>query len=324
MDTTFSMLKTVAEKVRFYLDDPDLDAKYTDQYLVRYIIGPAMVDVVARLNLNQDNPVVVRHSISLVENQEYYLLPPGIQEVWRLATIDSTGRILTDNKPRGVWNPRGPGWALEGNLLTMRPFPTQAETVDLWYVPSFDVQMHYGTGVLRGRTVEFATTPTLGLLDRRQNAYAGCVLRLLPESPGVVQEMIIASYDAETRTATVRLPFGAEYSDGSSSSQPSATVSGGVGSSESSSSSDGFSDTVTYEVAPKMGQALWEAIACASACKLAVAKNVSEKKLGFLEREYKKAMKTITDNLQNMQMRTGKAFEKNTEDHPSNKFLWGN
>ena len=41
MHSTGSIIKTYCEKVRHYLDDPDLDAKYDDNYLVRFFMSSA-------------------------------------------------------------------------------------------------------------------------------------------------------------------------------------------------------------------------------------------------------------------------------------------
>ena len=48
MDSSNSMLKTVIERIRGLLDDPDLEAKYNDDYLVRHIIQPAFATVTSR------------------------------------------------------------------------------------------------------------------------------------------------------------------------------------------------------------------------------------------------------------------------------------
>lgn len=300
--------------MRFYCDVPTTDAKYKDAFMVQHLIYPVMVDVLARLNLNQDNPITIRHSVALDSDTEYYLLPPNVQEIWRLAVLDSNGRITKEAYPRGVFNPSGPGWSIQGNVLQMLPKPTADETVDIWYIPSGDVLCHYGTGSLRNKVFTLASAPTYGLVDRRPNAYAGAILRLLPSS-GAIQERIIESYDVDSRTVTVRVPFTLDASGGSSSSS-------GAGSSESSSSSGGFSDTYVYEIAPCASQPMYEAISLGCALKLGAATGASEKKIAFLEKEYMKAMKTIKDNLANLQMRNGKAFDRDTVDHPANRFLF--
>lgn len=326
MDTSGSYLRTICQMARFYTDEVTADAKYSDSFLVNNLVYPAMTDVLARLNLNQDNPITVRHSVSLLPGVEYYQLPPGVQEVWRVAVLDTAGNVVGDWYPRGVMNPRGPGWTLEGNLLGVRPFPTNGQSIEVWYIPSGDVMCHIGTGYLQGDELVLAATPTLGMRDRRPNAYAGSILRILGET---WQDRVIAAYDARTRVVRVRVPFDSEFAESDSQDtgvtggtfSGSSTSSGGFSTSALSSSGD-YPQTVTYEVAPIYSAALYETIAVAVALKLAVARKMTDK-IPMLEREYRKAIKTITDNLMNLQMRAPKAVDRDTVDHPLNRSFLG-
>ena len=67
MHSTNSFIYTVIERIRGYLDDPDLDAKYTDDFLIRHIIMPSMTNVMARINNSLTNPVVSKLLISTVK-----------------------------------------------------------------------------------------------------------------------------------------------------------------------------------------------------------------------------------------------------------------
>ncbi len=329
MHSSQSFLQTIIEQIRFYVEDVTTDAKYSNGFLAQNVIQPVTADILARLNLNQDNPIVIRHTIALRENVEYYQLPPTVQEVWRLALLDTNGNVIRESYPRGAFHPAGPGWSLEGNTLAMRPFPQGGETVQIWYVPNQDVLFHTGTGYLQGDEFVLAGSPTLGLLDRRHNAYVGCMLRLIPAT-GLIQERIIRGYDAVNRVLYLRSPFDPEFAleadssgtlsswSGSSTSSAAFTTSGW-----SSSGSVGYAQTTLYEIAPPYISALWEAISLGCALKLGIARNIRPEKLQGLEREYKKAMKTIMDNLANLQMRTGKSFDKNTVDNPANRYLFG-
>ena len=145
MHSSNSILRTYTEKVRQYLDSPDLDSKYDNDYLVRYILSPAMVDVQTRISMMGDNPIIVRHDITIVNDIEYYQLPPSIREVIRLTILDSDGHVIRDSLPRNEFNPHGPNWKLEGNLLAIRPRPSEGETLSLWYTPSGDMQALLGT-----------------------------------------------------------------------------------------------------------------------------------------------------------------------------------
>ena len=99
MHSTGSFLFTVIERVRGYLDEPS--SKYSNDFMVRNIIMPEMVNVLSRLSLNFDNPIVIRQAISLVSGTEYYQLPPNVGEVFRLVQLDENNIITADYKPSG-------------------------------------------------------------------------------------------------------------------------------------------------------------------------------------------------------------------------------
>lgn len=309
MHSTGSFLLTVIERLRAYLDEAIVDAKYTNDYLVRHVICPEMVNVLSRLNNNTDNPIRVRHSITLVKDQEDYVLPPNIGEIYRVAIIDSSGRITKEHMPGNEFNIRGPGWQIQGNMISFRPFPVVGETIDIHYIPNGDFIPHYHTGsesTQGGEMTSFTTfvfdaTPTLGAIDNRENAYAGATLRVWTTAAGhhgglpdhaVLEERIIESYDASTRTATVRRPFTTDISDGTK-------------------------PGLRYEVAPVGMNSLMQAIACSSAMNMGAARNITQKQMGFMILQYKTAMKTIGDNLSFMQARKPKSYEKNTIDNRS-------
>ncbi len=63
-------------------------------------------------------------------------------------------------------------------------------------------------------------------------------------------------------------------------------------------------------------QSLYEAISAGSAMKLGAYRKISGSHYQMVLQQYRSAIKTATDNLANMQMRTGKSFRKNTVDNP--------
>jgi hypothetical protein len=143
-----------------------------------------------------------------------------------------------------------------------------------------------------GDTIVFSLTgtPALGVIDRRDNAYLGCVLRILT-STGIVEERIISKW---TKNATffetqVRLPF--TYATPGS---------------------------ITVEYAPFGLESLFEAVAVGGAMKLGTYKKISGAQFQMLQLQYKDAMKTAMDHFANKQMRTGKYFERSTADNPLN------
>ena len=57
MDSTGSILQTTLERIRTFLDDPSLDAKYSNDFLVRQVIEPEMVNVITTLNAQREEPI---------------------------------------------------------------------------------------------------------------------------------------------------------------------------------------------------------------------------------------------------------------------------
>jgi len=307
MDSTGSFLKTVLERVRGYLDDSDFDAKYQDQFIVQHVIMPALVDVWSRVSLNADNPVMLDYVITLVENQECYVLPScvgEVHEVVQMASSQSNGQPVNEIIPRHRMAVGGPNWALEGNMLCFRPFPSGVTGITpftIRYTSNGDMSPHYcalttgAGGVLNAGLLTF-TLPAdvgsggLGLVDQRENCYAGQILRLLNKGAGFTtrEERVVASYDPATRICTLRRPF-----------------------------TTNIAGNYAYEIAPSRSQGMVEAVAIACALKLGTWRKCSQAQMGMFTQQYRSAIKTIGDNMANMQMRTGKSWAKDTRDNPN-------
>jgi hypothetical protein len=156
------------------------------------------------------------------------------------------------------------------------------------YTSNGDMSPHYDSlngMLLTSNTFQFAAVPDLGLLDKRENCYAGQIIRILDGD--VYEERIIASYDAGTRTCTMKRPF---------------TTGTGAH---------------AYEVAPSRSQGMVEAVSIACALKLGTWRKSSQAQMGMFTQQYRSAIKTIGDNMANMQMRTGKSWAKDTRDNPN-------
>jgi len=85
--------------------------------------------------------------------------------------------------------------------------------------------------------------------------------------------------------------------------------------------SDGTKPGLEYEVAPVGMQSMYQAIACACAINLGTIRNVTKKQMDFFVLQYKMNMKTIGDNLSNLQSRNGKFYDKRTVDNQSVLFI---
>lgn len=280
-----SFLRIVIDRIRGYLDDPDLDAKYSDDFIVRHVIGPCLSDVISRLNMNWDNPVVVRHVADLEKGCSYYQLPPAIGEIHQICQTDEYDNLIDDWKPRGQWHPSGPNWSLEGNLLSFRPSLMQDVCLEVFYVPTGDVSPHMGTGTwdADNKQFTFGSTPTLGQIDRRPNAYAGQIIRILP-TDSYVEERVIGVHDVVHGIVKPRFMF--HYESGE----------------------------YPYEIAPIGAQSLYEAIAAAGSLKLGAYRKITANHYKMILAQYQSAIKTVGDNLSNLQMRTGKSWKTTTLD----------
>jgi len=115
--------------------------------------------------------------------------------------------------------PTAPNITFEGNILRFLSDPTTDYTIRLHAVPSGYVELNRGpvtsiTNDLVANTcaVVIPAAPTVGVLDQRPNAYAGCMFRLLTAGglgAGIVQDRVVQSYDPFTRTFTLAPAYAA-------------------------------------------------------------------------------------------------------------------
>lgn len=300
MHSSGSILLTLCEHVRRYLDHPTVDAKYNDAYLVSNIIPPAIEHVFARNALGGDNPIRLTVPITLVANTAEYPLPATLGQLWRVYHLDTDGKMDAEIVPQNHYALNGPGWEIDGNVIRFNPAPTASEAGEVWYVEftsDCSYLPHYseasGAVASDNLTVTLASTPTLGSVDRRPNAYAGQMLRVLTASNGVWQERVIASSTAgATPQVVLRNPF-------------SPSLAGVTG--------------LRYEIGPAMSFSLLQAISLYATLDLGAATNITPAKESQLTRLLKTAMKTVKDKAYNMQARTGRSFDLGTVDNDGQK-----
>jgi len=275
MDSTGSILMTTITRIRTYLDDPSLDAKYDNDFLVRQIIEPEMVNVITSLNATREEPILCKFLLdSLITNNERIELPPNVGVIARIAKLNTDGTVANDVARRDETDPRGPGWHLDGRDLNIRPDWDESGTDDgssynVWYIPSGDFNPHYSAGggtLATLNTVTVDTTPDVGGVDKRQSAYIGGVLRVWSTDDSIVEERVITSYDVSAGTVGVRTDFSSDLTNGS----------------------------VRYEIVPEFMGHLWQAVALASCMNLGIARNITEKQMVYLKEQFGLALQTAT------------------------------
>lgn len=167
MDSTNSYLYTVLDRIRSYIDLPEVEAKYSNDYLIRHTIGPAQVDVLSRLSHTTGSPVLLEMELTLSGDPVDFVLPPNVLWVLRIETIDADGNRMGEVRPRSFWNPYGAqNWRIEGSpgalVLRVDAAPSGLDTVRMVYQTNGDILPHYGSGTL---AYERTTTATLTVTD---------------------------------------------------------------------------------------------------------------------------------------------------------------
>ena len=201
-------LSDVVSLVRKATDEPSQSPKYTDGDIVEYIQA-GMDAVMTDIAINTDHPIVVRYSITLVDGTQYYVLPPNVAELIRVAKINSTtGLPEYEAWPGSYMNPGGAGWKLEGNVLRLLRDWNSTDTLELMYYPNSEPAMHKGTSeATAAASVTLMATPTDGTLGKRPNEYVGMLLRVLSSDQNYQEERLITAYDLTTRVATLAKAF---------------------------------------------------------------------------------------------------------------------
>ena len=271
MHSTGSILMTTIERIRTYLDDPSLDAKYDNDFLVRQIIEPEMVNVITAINQGRDEPILCRFSLDALDDEDSRIeLPPNIGVIHRIAKLDGNGVIIDDIAKRDNTDPRGPGWHLDGRDLHIRPdWADDTAGYEVWYTPSGDFTPHYSAagGTLADlNAVTLDTTPDVGGLEPREKGYVGGVLRVWGDGNTVIQERVITSYNADTKVVGIRTAFTSPIANGA----------------------------VRYEIVPEFMGQIWQAVALASSMNLGVARNINEKHMAYLKEQFGLALQTAT------------------------------
>lgn len=299
MHSSGSILRTIVEQVRTLIDLPTVDARYSDSYMVANLVAPEMAKILSHLHLTNGAPIIFPLPITLVEGQEEYQLPPNVREVLKVTVTDDQGTIVNDPKPGHFYQHGGEKWRVTGppgcfRLKLGKEFDNE-ETITVFYVPNGDIVPHLGTGTLAtvssSHVFTLATTPTLGLVDRREGAYAGSVLRILPSAAtSRIESRMIQTQTVDTGWKVTPVS-NFEH----------------IGSSASN---------LEYEVVPAAAYAFVDVVAASICVKLG--NKLSAGQFQRLQLEYRRALKQVGDLMTNIQTREGAAWRRDTVDNYSN------
>jgi hypothetical protein len=303
MNTNRSLLQTIIDRIRLTLDEGST-GKFTDPTLSTHIIPSSIENVMSRLMMDMDNPIITSFSITTVANQSRYRLPSHMSSIKRVVRKDARGRIIAEIIPHSNLSVYGPGWAIEGNELVFDPKPSVGET---WYIlmeTGSLVSPHYATdGTLNADldTITLSEDPALGLLDYSDGGYLGQMVRVIDTSNRRVESAVISSQSYDTGTATVTL------------NRPLTDISSG---------------TVTYEILPLMTNAILDAVVYDACMTIALSREKSNNFVGLLRRRYQSAIKSAGDRLTNLQGRVPKGGQKFSVDRnfsplDTGAWLWG-
>ena len=316
------VLETIVPRIRGYLDIPALAGKYDDAYVVRHGIVPSLTPVWNFLAKQGSGLVTVRHSLSTVVDQKFYDLPPVIGEIWRIAMRDATtNEVVAEAMPRGVYHPRGANWRIEGRSLSFDPPPQTALDFEIEYLPSGDFKPVQSERFIINADLDEVTidlsdtmntqvldagepTGLIGEFDRRPQAYAGQILRLIPDS-GVIEERVVESWSTEDGvewTATLRRPL--EFAE------------------ETTFTGEDPDNPMKGEFAPAAHEAVWEAIAAYAAVKLAsYGRQTTTSHIQAMKDQLKSSMIAAASHFAHLQMRTPQHFERATVDNPETMLM---
>lgn len=313
LDTNTYLYDTL-ERVRAFLDDPTLEAKYDDDWILKHVYQPAQVDVLSRINLNNPNPLYLYYEFETTATGRRYTLPPDIRKIYKVVRVNDAGRVLDEYFPKDLFSWSQMGWRINGPVLEWLYDPGQAFTIQIWYTSNGDfnpVQFRSDPGpdsasdprvelLASGDTRIWLPTDRIGgRWDRREGAYNGARLSIQLQSTIFPQNAYVVK-DYQYSTSDARW-----YLD----------VYGVI----DPKSSSWIEQEWTGELTQFGVEHLQDAIACRMAIRMGTIARLSDKDKRGLLMEFRQVMKTVGDQVINMQARTGNYFNRDTVDSPERR-----
>ncbi len=279
--------------IRKAVDEPSSTPKYTDGDIVE-LLQAGIDQVIADVHVNTDHPIMVRHSITLVDGVQDYVLPPQVGELIRIAKINTTTQLPEyEVWPGSYHDPGGHGWKIEGNILRILRDWDSTDALELLYIPNSEPLLHKGTSEAEAATtITLMATPTDGTLGKRPNEYVGMVVRILSSDQNIQEERVITAYDVTTRVATINKAWDT-------------TPTG----------------TVVYEIVPTFGRMFKHVVSLRAAIDLLSQEGNSDR-MATLERNYFQKMSTLRRQINKKEGRFPHHFDGDTWDNTNRGGIW--
>lgn len=284
-----SFLVRALAKLKTAIDEPSVNAKYSDSLLIEYL-EESFVHVFGEIVRNSTTAPTVTWTQTLGDTtvETRHALPLCIGRIMSIEVLNSNSDVEGYALPRSRIHLMGTPYRIEGNTLWLgvNCWPSGYK-LRFHFTPSATARIHYGTaGTIgaSGTTVVLAAIPTGGTLDTRLHAYVGYTLRVLSATTNdYVQERTISAYDATTRTATVDPAF--------------SPIPGGA--------------TVAYEVVPPLDTMLDTVVPLHAAYMIALVEG-QVKRAQYVERAMERYLRVLRLNAANRDAYVGARFEDDT------------
>lgn len=218
-----SSLELLVEDIRIALGDPAIGAQYTDAQLLRRASAAAQ-RVVQDVQRVSSRPIVAVADVIIPVGTTVYQLPPSIGTLLEIGEWDSTygnwKGVYYDVSRSG---PFRPGLHLSGRCIVLDKAQEANLELRIEYKPSGEFSAHEGSrnfnaaalGASEFALIEPSVAPVRGIVDDRQNAYVGALLRVWATTNTLmeVQERVVTAHTINTaltgkqRLLTVDVPF---------------------------------------------------------------------------------------------------------------------
>jgi len=212
--STLSFLYRMLQDIRLMTDEPASDEKYSDADLIRFIEQEYVI-LLQEIQRNANTQIVAKYEFTVVADTLVYVLPATCGKVLSISTEGDYGyKVFWDS--RSHLSEYGQGLAIEGNTVRFQAGTVSTGTeMVVYYLPSGCARLFDAEAASLDTTNQLYVTASqanagLGTIDLRPNAYAGSMLRTLPndDNKGEQQRIISESSSSEgTVTFTVESAF---------------------------------------------------------------------------------------------------------------------